>query len=384
VIVRAQLTFAVVALFLIGAAASGAADGPSLSVNDPLVTESDSGSRNAVFTVRLSAPAAGPVSVDYVTADDSANAPDDYEAAAGTVTFAPGETVRQVAVAVAGDTLDEPHESFVLNMSNPSGAVLDDARGIGTILDNDPLVSLSIDDVSAPETSGSADFAVSLSGASGKVVTVAYASADGSAGAPGDYAARAGTLIFMPGQTTKTVAVPLQDDDLVEADETFTATLSAPSARCSQTLREWGRSRATTPRRRGKSRRHLQAKSLHRPRRARTNRPRRVRTRRPRLRPTRPPTAHRLRRARPGSGPRTTSSVSFTSTARVTPTAMRSSTRSRASRRTSLSAGVRTRSTESVGCGFVRNGSARATAASTGSPTPRGTTTGTRAAASSS
>jgi hypothetical protein len=227
VTVRAQLTFAVIALFLITAAASGAADGPSLSVDDPLVTEADTGTRTAVFTVRLSAPAAGPVSVAYVTADDSAAAPDDYEAAAGTITFAPGETVRQVTVAVAGDKLDEPHESFVLNLSNPSGAVFGDARGIGTILDNDPLVSLSIDDVSASEASGSADFTVSLGTESGKVVTVAYATADGSAGAPGDYAARAGTLIFMPGQTTKAVVVSLQDDDLVEPDETFTVTLSS-------------------------------------------------------------------------------------------------------------------------------------------------------------
>jgi chitinase len=102
--VRAQLTFAVAAVFLVAAAASTAADSPSLSVSDPLVTESDSGTRNAVFTVRLSAPSTAPVSVDFVTADDSAIAPEDYVSAAGTVTFAPGETARQVTVEVVGST----------------------------------------------------------------------------------------------------------------------------------------------------------------------------------------------------------------------------------------------------------------------------------------
>jgi outer membrane biosynthesis protein TonB len=227
VIVRTQLTFAVVALFLVTAAASTAADGPSISVTDQLVTESDSGTRSALFTVRLSAPAAGPVTVDYVTADDSAVAPDDYASAAGTVTFAPGETVREVGVEVVGDTLDEPHEIFSLNLSNPTGAMLGDARGMGTIVDNDEAVSVAVDDVSAPEASGNAGFTVSLGAASGKVIAVAYATSDGSAVAPDDYAARNGTLIFLAGERTKTVAVPLQNDDLVEPDETFAVTLSS-------------------------------------------------------------------------------------------------------------------------------------------------------------
>jgi hypothetical protein len=226
VTVRVQLAFAAAALFLVFAAASTAADAPSLSVNNPLVSEPDSGTRNALFTVTLSAPVAGPVTVDYATDDDSATAPADYEATSGTLTFAAGETSKQVTIPVKGDLLDEPHETFVLNLSNPSGATLADARGIGTILDNDPPVSLSVDDVWAAEGSGSASFTISLSAESGKVLTVAYATADGSATAPDDYTAAQRTLVFMPGQTSKTVDVALTDDDLAEADETFTVTLS--------------------------------------------------------------------------------------------------------------------------------------------------------------
>jgi hypothetical protein len=225
--VRAQLAFAVAALFLVLAAASSAADAPSLAVGDAMVTEGDSGTKNALFTVSLSAASAGPVTVDYATVDGSAKAPGDYAAASGTLTFAPGELSKQVAVAVVGDTLDEPHETYSLDLSNPAGATLDDARGAGTILDNDPQVSLSVDDVSAVEGSQSAAFTVSLSRASGKIVTVAYATSDGSAAVPDDYAARSGTLIFLAGETSKTVSVALVNDALAEPDETFTVTLSS-------------------------------------------------------------------------------------------------------------------------------------------------------------
>lgn len=225
--VRAQLAFAAAALFLVLAAASAAADAPSLAVSDAMVTEGDSGTNNALFTVSLSAASAGPVTVDYATADGAATAPGDYAATRGTLTFAPGELSKQVAVAVVGETLDEPHETYSLNLSNPLSATLGDARGAGTILDNDPQVSLSVDDVSAPEESQSAAFTLSLSRESGKIVTVAYATGDGSATAPGDYASRSGTIIFLAGETSKAVSVGVVNDALVEPDETFTLALSS-------------------------------------------------------------------------------------------------------------------------------------------------------------
>jgi hypothetical protein len=226
VIVRAQLAFAAAVLFLVLAAASSAADAPSLTVDDVSVTEGDAGTKNAVFTVVLSASSADRVTVDYATTDGSAKAPDDYAAVSGTLTFSPGELSKQVTVEVAGDTLDEPHETYTLQLSNPLGATIADGRGAGTILDNDPQVSVSVDDVSRSESDGPAVFTLSLSRASGKVVTVAYATADGSAAAPGDYATRSGTLVFLAGETSKSVSVPLSDDEVSEPDETFALNLS--------------------------------------------------------------------------------------------------------------------------------------------------------------
>jgi hypothetical protein len=76
---------------------------PSLAVNDVTVTEGDSGTTNANFTVSLNAPSGRTVTVDYSTADGTAHAPDDYQAGSGTVTFAAGQTTRTATVLVNGD-----------------------------------------------------------------------------------------------------------------------------------------------------------------------------------------------------------------------------------------------------------------------------------------
>jgi Calx-beta domain-containing protein/hemolysin type calcium-binding protein len=92
-----------------------------------------------------------------------------------------------------------------------------------------PKQALSVANVSQPEgNSGSqpATFTVSLAKASPLRVSVAYATANGTATAGTDYTATSGTLVFAPGQTTKTVAVPVVGDTAYESDETFSFTLS--------------------------------------------------------------------------------------------------------------------------------------------------------------
>jgi hypothetical protein len=109
----------------------------TLVISDVSVVEGDHGTANAVFTVTLSEPAAAAVSVNYGTADGMAQASRDYEAAAGTLTFAPGETSKTITVAVKGDTQVEAHETFFVNLSGAVNAVIGDGQGIGTILNDD-------------------------------------------------------------------------------------------------------------------------------------------------------------------------------------------------------------------------------------------------------
>jgi hypothetical protein len=110
---------------------------PSLSINDVTVTEGDSGSTNASFTVTLSGVSSNPVSLDFFTSNGSSAEPGDYTAVNGTLSFAPGQTTRTINVPVNGDTTPEPNETFFVNLANPTNADIADGQGIGTINDDD-------------------------------------------------------------------------------------------------------------------------------------------------------------------------------------------------------------------------------------------------------
>ncbi|MBB4128700.1 uncharacterized protein YhjY with autotransporter beta-barrel domain [Xanthomonas translucens] len=209
-------------------------DQPALSINDVSVNEGNAGTTNATFTVSLSQPAgAGGVSFDIATADGTATAGVDYVAASLTgQTIPAGSSTATFTVLVNGDTLNEPNETFFVNVSNPVGATIGDGQGQGTIVNDDAIPALSIDDVSVNEgNSGTttATFTVSLSAASGQTVTVNYATADGTATAGSDYVARSGTLTFAPGTTAQGVAVTVNGDTTVEPNETFSVSLSGAS-----------------------------------------------------------------------------------------------------------------------------------------------------------
>jgi hypothetical protein len=206
---------------------------PSLSIDDVTVTEGNTGSTvNAVFTVTLSAQSGQQVTVGYTTTDGTAVASADYTTNSGTLTFAAGVTQQQVTVVVQGDDLDEgASENFTVDLSGETNATISDAQGIGTITDDDDPPSLSIDDVTVTEgNSGStvnAVFTVTLSAVSAQQVTVNYATANGTATAPGDYTTNSGTLTFPAGVTQQQVTVVVNGDNLDEgASETFTVDLS--------------------------------------------------------------------------------------------------------------------------------------------------------------
>ncbi len=217
---------------------------PALSIADASVTEGDSSTTELRLVVSLSAASGIPVSVQFATADGTAEAPADYTATSGTLTFAPGVTIRTVDVPVIGDTLDESDETFTLALAAPSGATLQDEAATGTIQDDDALPSLSVSDASvveggsavlaspaAPSLKAAAAglvFALELPVAASQPVTVHFATADGTARAPADYQATSGDVTFAPGQTLKTVTVPVNDDQVDEDDETLALQLSAP------------------------------------------------------------------------------------------------------------------------------------------------------------
>lgn len=112
---------------------------PAARIDDVTVTEGDSGTTPATFTVTLDRPApSGGASVTASTANGTATAPADYEARTGvTVTVPAGATTAQFTVQVKGDVVDEPNETFSVNLTSPTGMTVADGQGIGTIVDDD-------------------------------------------------------------------------------------------------------------------------------------------------------------------------------------------------------------------------------------------------------
>jgi Calx-beta domain/FG-GAP-like repeat len=200
---------------------------PAISISDVTVTEGNIGTTSAVFTVSLSAPSSETITVSYTTTDGAATADSDYQAASGTLTIPAGQTTGTITVLDNGDRLAEPNESFSVNLSSPTNAAIADHQGQGTIVDDDPRVS--INDVTMKEgNSGLTAFAftVSLSVAYDVPVTVSYTTANGTATAGSDYQSTADTLTIPAGQTSGTISVLVTGDRLPEPNKTFFVNLS--------------------------------------------------------------------------------------------------------------------------------------------------------------
>jgi hypothetical protein len=119
---------------------------PVISVRDVTKAERNSGVDDFRFIVALSAPSASPVTVRFATSGGTATAGSDYAALPGAVlTFVPGETRKTVNVAVRGDAITEPDETFAVILSQPQGADIADGEALATIVNDDvdvgPVVS---------------------------------------------------------------------------------------------------------------------------------------------------------------------------------------------------------------------------------------------------
>ena len=110
-----------------------------LAITDATVLEGNS-IRAAAFVVSLSATSNQPVTVNYTTANGTAIADNDYVETSGTLTFNPGETLKTIVVPILGDTVWESNESFLINLSDATNALIGDDRGLGLIYDDDNSV----------------------------------------------------------------------------------------------------------------------------------------------------------------------------------------------------------------------------------------------------
>ena len=217
---------------------------PLLNVIDTSVSEGDAGTTNAFVTVELSMAIGQTVTVNYDTIGMTASANVDYQTTSGSLSFSPGTTTQTVIVPIIGDTVDEPDESFRLRLFNAvnAGVIVSSNPPQVVILDDDgSVLQLSQSSYIVGEAGGNVAIQVTRTDSS-TAATVNYATSDtftisqncqtintGIASSRCDYATSIGTLRFAAGESSKTIYIPVIDDNISDGNESFTLTLSNPS-----------------------------------------------------------------------------------------------------------------------------------------------------------
>ncbi|MXZ80912.1 MAG: hypothetical protein F4Z15_06000, partial [Gammaproteobacteria bacterium] len=217
-------------------------DGSRISIRGRSFTEGLDRVVPTVMIVSLSRAALVPITVNYATSVESgqtATSGTDFTAvSSGTITIPAGRVRAQGQLTIVDDEVVEGAETFTVTLSAPeggfpAGVFLDSSKSVTvTILDDDSSV-LSIDDVSATE-GGDLSFTVTADKAVQGGFTVTPKYTDGTAASTGDgadYTQNTTALAFTgTAEETKTFMVSTAEDAVIEADETFTVSLSVTGA----------------------------------------------------------------------------------------------------------------------------------------------------------
>ncbi|HXU33155.1 MAG TPA: Calx-beta domain-containing protein, partial [Thermoanaerobaculia bacterium] len=192
----------------------------------------------ASITISRTGGTDGAVSVQYATSNGTATAGSDYTAASGTLSWTDGDGAnKSFPVPITNDAADEPNETVELTLSNPGGGASLGARTTATLTITDDDLPASAGSIafgmatfSVAESGASATIPVVRSGGTNGAVSVAFATANGTATGGPDYAPINGVLTWANGESgTKNFQVGIVDDTLVEANETVLLALSSPT-----------------------------------------------------------------------------------------------------------------------------------------------------------
>ncbi len=211
----------------------------SLSINDVSITEGNSGSKNATFTVTLAGTSTGPTTVTYATVNGTATAGSDYTATTGTLSFATGETTKTINVPIIGDTTVEGNETFLVNLTNPTNAILSDSQGSGTITNDDTNALANV--TLAANYSGISEnsttnftYTFTRTGSLANSLVVNF-NVSGSATLGTDYlqtgatnfSATTGKVTFASGSSSTSLTIDPTGDTTLESNETVALTLTS-------------------------------------------------------------------------------------------------------------------------------------------------------------
>jgi ELWxxDGT repeat protein len=214
--------------------------------NDPLpagslafASNSYSVNENGIpsVTILRTIGSTGAVTVNIVPTNGTAISPGDFNTAPISVSFADGETSKTVALnsLLNDDAINEQTENLILTLSAPTGgAVLGTQQTTNlNILDNDAVpgvvqfssATYSINEDGTPVTA----ITLTRTGGTDGAISVQVNLGNGTATAPGDYTNNSIAVSFANGESSKTIVVPIDNDTLIEGNETVNLTLTNPT-----------------------------------------------------------------------------------------------------------------------------------------------------------
>ena len=169
--------------------------------------------------------------VDYRVLSGTATSGSDYLGTNGTLSFAPGESLKTFSIALINDSVVEPAETVLLFLTNAAGGVpLGGQRSATLHIENDDTsFSFSTNLFRVPENYGDAEIVINRFGRTNGAVSVFFLTTNVTARAPQDFTDTRLTVNFAPGQTSAVVTVPIFDDLETEGNETATLMLTQPS-----------------------------------------------------------------------------------------------------------------------------------------------------------
>ncbi len=181
-----------------------------------------------LLPVVLSAASSETITVNYAVTTGGTATGADFVLPAGTLTFAPGETTKNISLEFVDDGIKESNETVKVSLTLPANATLGTAIHTATITDGGTLPSVKFVAATstAAEAIGQANVAVLLSAATSKVVTVNY-SAGGTA-TSADFSLASNSVTFQPGETLKNIPINIVDDKRIDPKETILLTLAVP------------------------------------------------------------------------------------------------------------------------------------------------------------
>ena len=203
-------------------------------------TDADAGETTVVvasnpgtFTLTRAGDLTQAITVNYTLTGTATNGID-YSSLPGTVNFAAGDSTATVTVTPTDDNISEGTETVILNLDTGTAYT----RGTTStarvnIADNDtrPIINLSPNQtiVEGNTSPQNVTYTVSLSNPSTKTITVQYFTPEDTANVGLDYTSKAGILTFNPGVTSQVINIPILNDSINEADETFILALISPT-----------------------------------------------------------------------------------------------------------------------------------------------------------